>query len=91
MQLQLSDIQYQTAAKDRALPIRTIHIQKHLTMEEKLVAHNPFIRYVTKESRTPQRASGTFLPPVEDSTRRRLPRLLRFHSEAKQTGIATPV
>ena len=61
-------------------------------MEEKLVAHDPSIGYVTRESRTPRRASGTFVPPVQGQTPRRSPRLLakRLRSEAKKTAIATP-
>ena len=42
-------------------------------MEEKLVAHNPSIGYITRESR---RAHGTFGPPVKSQTPRRLPCLL---------------
>lgn len=63
-------------------------------MEEKLVAHDPSIGYVTRESNTPRRASGTFVPPVQGQTPRRSPRLLakRIRSEAKaETAIATPV
>ena len=57
---------------------------------EKVVAHDPSIGYVTKESRTPQRATGTFVPPIEGLTPRRSPRLLakRRHAEA---AISTPV
>ena len=52
--------------------------------------HDPSIGYVTKESRTPRRPTGTFVPPIEGQTPRRSPRLLakRRHAE---TAISTPV
>ena len=34
-------------------------------MAEKIVASDPSFGYVSKESRAPRRASGTFVPPVE--------------------------
>ena len=59
-------------------------------MEEKLVAHDPSIGYVTRESRTLRRASELLCLPLKA----RLPedRLAkRLHSEAKDTAIDTPV
>ena len=63
---------------------------KSIEKMEKVVAHDPSIGYVTKESRTPRRATGTFVPPIEGLTPRRSPRLLakRHQSEA---AISTPV
>jgi hypothetical protein len=57
---------------------------------EKLVAHDPSIGYVTKLSRTPRRATGTFVPPVEGLTPRRSPRLLAKRRQA-EAAISTPV
>ena len=69
MLLEIKSTWYLTAAaqllgRDGTPPICSVHIQKHPTMEEKLVAHDPSIGYVTRESRTPRQASETFIPPV---------------------------
>ena len=64
-------------------------------MAEKVVAYDPSIGYVSKESRTPQRASGMFVPLIEGQTPRRLPRLLAKRFRKKINGnkatISTPV
>lgn len=62
---------------------------------EKVIAHDPSIGYVTKESRTPRRATGTFVPPIEgQQTPRRSPRLLakrRQGEDRESTAISTPI
>ena len=58
---------------------------------ERLIAHDPSIGYVTKLSRTPRRATRTFVPPVEGLTPRRSPRLLAKRRQAAEAAISTPV
>ena len=58
---------------------------------EKLIAHNPSMGYMTKLSRTPRRATGTFVPPVEGLTPRRSPCLLAKRRQAAEAAISTPV
>ena len=63
---------------------------------ERVIAHDPSIGYVTKESRTPRQATGTFVPPIEgQQTPRRSPRLLEKRRQAgedrESTAISTPV